>query len=94
MKQIVIIAAALALTACAHRPQPPIVDTKGQSPEKLASFAQDEKECRVIQVKAMPTSLFEALATPDVHKYNKDREEKAATIMRACLTGRGHAVLY
>lgn len=102
MKYSLAIITALSLSACSSIPYiepvpdspPPVVDKGVMSKDQIVMFSKDEKACRAIQQKSMPTSLFEALAAPDVHKYEAKREAKATAIMRQCLTNRGHNVIY
>jgi hypothetical protein len=98
MKSLILIAMlSSTLVACAHpryESPPPVVDYSMMDRDNTVAFEKDERECRKLQVKAMPTSLFEALAAPDVNAYQQRRQDKATTIMKRCLENKGHKIIY
>lgn len=71
----------------------PIVDMVKLPAERLSAFQSDKRECRRLQERAMPISFLDAFGSSDVKAYERRREDQAAGIMRACLSGRGFQVL-
>jgi len=101
---IIAIIVAATLSACGSMPPgklrpyadspDPVLDMKTVDAAKLASYDADLKECRLIQERSMPLNFLEEFGSNDVMGHKQRKADKASTIIRNCLQGRGYSVLY
>lgn len=98
MKHIIILASIIAmLTACSPAPLKPIVDHRNP---QSAMYPYDLSQCRTIAAKAVQGDSFMVLSgiftgrSLGAGGRQERMDEKERIVLKACLEGRGHKIIY